>query len=402
MKKPYNAQDLEKLISERLSNYQADPSGHLKTRIFNALHVPWYRRYRGAIIIFFMVIPALISTRYYFGIEPEINTSEKELSESIKSSVQLNTAESDAKPVYDLKAEQKNADLNTGKASVIIESPDLKTPYKVPLDKRAEHQKNLVHRRDLPPNLASKFSTAQNHLNVPDIIRKKPNQTAIDVIVISPVKKTKRLSVDLDALTFITFQRIVPNTTDDIVVHSISSPSMLSTKRLGFRINSGINWELNKNFDLTAGIAAYSQRIANDITLAGNGPGIFTLNREASAYEIAPQKEVISIDESVWSMGAQLGIRYYLPQSNRKFYIGAHIDFQTLFDNQLTENFYLNKRQTYLNIETGWKTKLSDKFEFHINPNLSYSMLNKQGQKAVFRIYPFSFGLNVGIRYKLW
>ena len=406
MKEQFENQEIEKMISDRLSAFEASPSDSSKEKIFAAIQRPWYRSRRYAVAALLMLlIPAS-----YFGWRYQ--TSER---------LQSAGRQISAAQVIEEKSGKIDAEIptidQTEKNSLLSSEADVNISAIQSLTERTgassfievfDLEKEEVVNAEKPILLASLdplFISNSEKIILP-VIDSKPSSSSQILgkkdILPDKKKKGKRLSVNLDALTFITFQRIVPNTTDEIVVKSISSPSILSPKRLGFRFGVGASWKLSESFDVLAGFSTYSQRIANEISISGTGESSFLLNEEANAYTVTPETETISIDERIWSVGAQVGLRYFLPQSNRKFWLGGMLDFQSAFDNQLTESFYINKKQTYLNIEAGWKTSLTDRLEFQINPNLSYSLMGREENQAVFKIHPFSFGLNIGVRYKIW
>jgi len=434
MKEQSENKKLEALISERLSAYESEPSKQSRSSIMNAINTPWYQQTRYYWLLL-LLVPIGYLSWYLWPDEIKSPTDTANLSNQVPDQASPRVAFVDSLQHYhkDEKEQRedtesqhsKSQELSKTKNSEIAKNSLKQVSQNKPLHSSQQENVALIvpalgkqdehaakssspgkdfHKMNLLRPISPKqkyFTTAMSKLNAPKL-KKSDWKTHKQEVLSTNKKQIKRLGVNIDGLTFITFQRIIPNTTDNNIVESISTPSMLSPERLGFRLSGNISWRLNDHFDLVGGVAAYNQRIVNEILISGTGEGTFDLDTKSNSYEVTPQSETISIDERIWSIGAQFGFRYYLPQSNRNFWLGTMVDFQSAFDNLLTDSFYISEKQTYLNVELGWKTEITDCLEFQINPNLSYSLLSNQKQNAVFRIHPFSFGLNFGLRYKIW
>ena len=263
---------------------------------------------------------------------------------------------------------------------------------------------------DIPANQIEIASA--NHARINEVALDSGNNlTAVKTKVVKKVeqqpdnnleKKRNRPNIYFTIMPTLGYQRIEPNSQDNLIVESIDRVSAFSTDRLGVRAELGVEYPVENRFNIFGGLVYFQrhQTIGYMEKTVGNteilkGPDGEIILQPVFNYEHR------AFDYEVRNLGLQIGVNYQL--SRRKFLqtLGTGIEFHLALNKfgktpELTNNpsayvFY----NFYYRLQYPADTKLRAVFQ----PTLNYSFYINQNPDSPFYVKPYGLGLNIGFTY---
>ena len=251
-----------------------------------------------------------------------------------------------------------------------------------------------------------------NHARMNEVaLDSSNNLTAVKTKVVKKVeqqpdnnleKKRNRPNIYFTIMPTLGYQRIEPNSQDNLIVESIDRVSAFSTDRLGVRAELGVEYPVENRFNIFGGLVYFQrhQTIGYMEKTVGNteilkGPDGEIILQPDFNYEHR------AFDYEVRNLGLQIGVNYQL--SRRKFLqtLGTGIEFHLALNKfektpELTNNpsayvFY----NFYYRLQYPADTKLRAVFQ----PTLNYSFYINQNPDSPFYVKPYGLGLNIGFTY---
>jgi len=200
--------------------------------------------------------------------------------------------------------------------------------------------------------------------------------------------------------TFWTFQRAIPNKSDEWIVESIISKGRLSTERMGVALDLGTYFALSDRFEAYGGLVYYFQQFDTRFSIRSSRAEDMKIDESLGGYDPIFEERIIEASKEIWSAGVKMGMRYYLPYGDKKFWLGSDLDYQHTIT-EIPREISMNQDQLYFNIRVGWSKQLSDELIFNMSPGLSYSIFRNDAKGAFVLVQPYSYGVNLGLQGQL-
>jgi hypothetical protein len=201
------------------------------------------------------------------------------------------------------------------------------------------------------------------------------------------------------------YQRIESNENDNIIIESIEKIPAFSTKRLGIRIEVGVERSISQRFKLFGGLLYYQRKqtieyvettVDSTIVSSGGSDG------EAVVYPVFKSVNQ-SFEYELKNLGVQIGVNYVLSQGKFLQTIGTGLELQYAL-NKLSpdqEKIFTNNPSGYVfyNLYYRLQYPSTGRLKAVFQPTLNYSFYINQELNAPFYVKPYGLGLNVGVTY---
>jgi hypothetical protein len=198
------------------------------------------------------------------------------------------------------------------------------------------------------------------------------------------------------------YQRIEPNSSDNLIIESIDRIATFSPDRLGVRAELGAEYPISNRVNIFGGFV-YFQRQQT----------IGYIEKQVSETEISegPNGEIIlhpefsyvhqSFEYEVRNIGWQIGVNYQL--SKKKFLqtAGTGIEFHMALNKFDHAEEFTNNPSLYVfyNLYYRIQYPADTKLKAVMQPTLNYSFYINQNANAPFYVKPYGLGLNIGFTY---
>ena len=215
-------------------------------------------------------------------------------------------------------------------------------------------------------------------------------------------KKQNRLSIYFTIMPTLGYQRIEPNSNDNLIVESIERISTFSTDRLGVRAELGVEYPIANRLNVFGGLVyfqrqqtiGYTQKVVSNTEVSQGPDGEIILQPEFN-YENK------SFEYDVRNLGLQVGLSYQL--AKRKFLqtLGTGIEFHLALNKFDETPEFTNNPSAYVFYNLYYRVQYptDTKLRAVVQPTLNYSFYINQNRDAPFYVKPYGLGLNVGFTY---
>ena len=215
-------------------------------------------------------------------------------------------------------------------------------------------------------------------------------------------KKRNRPNIYFTIMPTLGYQRIEPNSQDNLIVESIDRVSTFSTDRLGVRAELGVEYPLENRFNIFGGLVyfqrhqtiGYTEKTVGNTVILQGPDGEIILQPEFS-YEHR------SFDYEVRNLGLQIGVSYQL--AKRKFLqtVGTGIEFHLALNKLQEASEFTNNPSAYVFYNFYYRIQYpaDTKLRAVVQPTLNYSFYINQNQDSPFYVKPYGLGLNIGFTY---
>jgi hypothetical protein len=236
--------------------------------------------------------------------------------------------------------------------------------------------------------------------------------------------RRRNATLFLTAMPVLGYQRIESNRTDNIFIESIQQEATFSHKRLGIRVELGMEYRLTKKLRLFGGLLYYQRHQTIeyiekqlDSTTVASGPNGESIIEPQFSY---PNK---SVEYELKNAGFQIGFNYRLskfksthdsetalssetiPLPRKKFLhlVGAGIEFQKSLSktNALDQASGFTYPSGYALINAYYRLQYPNegRLKAILQPTLNYAFNINENPNAPFYVRPYGFGLNLGCTY---
>ena len=215
-------------------------------------------------------------------------------------------------------------------------------------------------------------------------------------------KKRNRPNIYFTIMPTLGYQRIEPNSQDNLIVESIDRVSAFSTDRLGVRAELGIEYPLENRFNIFGGLVYFQrhQTIGYTEKTVGNteilqGPDGEIIVQPEFNYEHR------TFDYEVRNLGIQIGVSYQLSKAKFLQTLGTGIEFHLALNKFEERPEYTNNPSAYVFYNFYYRIQYpaDTKLRAVLQPTLNYSFYINQNQDSPFYVKPYGLGLNIGFTY---
>jgi hypothetical protein len=218
-------------------------------------------------------------------------------------------------------------------------------------------------------------------------------------------KKRNRPNIYFTIMPTLGYQRIEPNSQDNLIIESIDRVATFSPDRLGVRAELGAEHPITSRINVFGGFVyfqrhqtiGYTERQASETEIS-NGPDGDVIVETKYTYL---QK---SFDYDVRNLGLQIGANYQLSKKKFLHTVGTGIEFHVALNkvqhSQLTTEFTNNPSlYIFYNLYYRLQYPATTKLRAVMQPTLNYSFYINQNANAPFYVKPYGLGLNIGFTY---
>jgi hypothetical protein len=226
-------------------------------------------------------------------------------------------------------------------------------------------------------------------------------ETVLNAPANSEYKKLRkrRLAMYGQFTPLLSFQRVTPVSSDGIVVKELVHRSLLSTGRLAFSFEGGIQGWLTGKLQYHAGVSLYKQSQTLEYRYASGDVSIETTgDRE---YIVSPRQGVATVHYNMTNIGANVGLIYFLYGKQLLHKVGGGFSYQHGMGNRNSE-IYDNAASSYLSYRIFYRNELhiNPRLSIYIQPTFNHAFYVQEDLDAPFRLKPYSAGVGFGMVYK--
>ena len=230
-------------------------------------------------------------------------------------------------------------------------------------------------------------------------IREDSVEAVEHVLPPRPKKKKSRLTFYSMVSPSLSFHHVIPDSRDGVVVEKVKSPGVISLKRFGYSIETGIQGQIGKRFQYLAGLSYYhqSQRLEYEETR----DGVIVESGDEMDFVIKPKTTSRSFDYSMRNIGVQAGILYTLKSRGLMHKTGVIIQYQQGLMQANDDVAYDNSSSNYLNYQLFYRLeyKLRSGISLFVQPAYTHSIVANEQMNAPFKLKQSRAGLGIGIVY---
>ncbi len=407
-------------LSRRLKKFSEEPAGRLWPSITErieaeerAVRLQKKTRIGWIFILSSIVIGGIF---YFFNLEPQINASvvtagmEKQMKDSMANSDA--TSHGKLHPLQQEKVEAEKIEGLRPKQNVrdFESNFSLAQQTQVPVHSTNEKQDNsfeylanhFERSTDTNPSQINEGGSDSIHILTPVKTKPVKKLDADQQESANREKKQSRLSLYFTIMPTLGYQRIEPNSTDNLIVESIDRISTFSTDRLGFRAELGAEYPIANRLHFFGGLLyfqreqtiGYTEKVVSNTEVSQGPDGEIILQPEFT-YQNK------SFEYKVQNLGLQVGLSYQL--AKRKFLqtLGSGIELHLALNKVKATPEFTNNPSAYVfyNLYYRIQYPTDKKLRAVVQPTLNYSFYINQNRDAPFYVKPYGLGLNVGFTY---
>lgn len=222
--------------------------------------------------------------------------------------------------------------------------------------------------------------------------------------MLSEVKDSRR--VRKRRLTFyatvspaLSFVRVIPVSSDGVVVSEFSNPSILSAERFGLSVDAGVQGSITRRLEYYGGVSFYQQH--QKLQYSYQSGNQLSLESEGDmSYVVTPKSSVGIIDYSMLNLGLHAGVLYHLYGENLAHKVGGGLSYLQGFNKNGSEA-YENSESSYFSYQIFYRNELhvNTRLRIFVQPSFTQTIQAREKLKAPFHLKPYRAGIGFGILY---
>jgi hypothetical protein len=211
--------------------------------------------------------------------------------------------------------------------------------------------------------------------------------------------RKRRLTFYANVSPALSFVRVIPVSSDGVVVSEFSNPSILSAERFGLSVDAGVQGFITKRLEYYGGVSFYQQhqklhysyQSGNQLALESEGD---------MSYVVTPKSSVGIIDYSMLNLGLHAGVLYHLYGENLAHKVGGGLSYQQGFNKNGSEA-YQNSESRYFSYQIFYRNELrvNKRLRIFVQPSFTQSIQVREKLTAPFHLKPYRAGIGFGILY---
>lgn len=226
-----------------------------------------------------------------------------------------------------------------------------------------------------------------------------PKENKLDE-VIPPFKKPKnKFQLYLSFTPSLSFQKIIPNSNDAIIIEGFGHRSPLSVKRFGIAVDAGFQRDINRFLGFYGGLSFYQQQQQLTYRYFDREAEVTRVG-DSWTFEINRPQQTRTFDYSMINLGVRSGLLVTIKGEKLKHKFGAGLIYSQGFIK--SSNAYNNKNSSYLSYQLSYRSELhvNDRLSWFAEPTFVYGFLSKEKLAEPFSLKPYRAGISVGVLYR--
>lgn len=215
-------------------------------------------------------------------------------------------------------------------------------------------------------------------------------------------RKRSRFTGYMSLTPSLSFQHVSPFADDEVIFQKLNSSGVLSTNRLGYGIEAGIQGRLASRFEYIAGLSFYYQSQRLKYTTLSDGHVTLEAGSDDRSYTVKPVTIEHSFRYEMLNIGVQAGFLYTLMERGLIHKAGVILNYQHGLNHGPADEKYKNSASGYFGYQLIYRIEypLNPRLHFFLQPGYSRTFLVHERLEAPFKLKQSRAGIGLGLVYR--
>ncbi|MGC3943166.1 MAG: hypothetical protein QM762_01285 [Chryseolinea sp.] len=277
------------------------------------------------------------------------------------------------------------------------------TKSAMPLANNSDTQHSPTTAKNIEPYSDSSHYIAQRPDSIITMVAVVKQDSIIQEEVVVTAKAQKRQSrwrIYGIATPSLTFHHISPSTSDDPIVDKLNSPGVLSSERLSFSFEGGVQFPIAKRLNAFAGLSYYQQSM--DLSLEQIMPGSSISVNGSLDFNFQPNTTTTTINYRMQNIGLATGASYVISAGKIMHQLGGALQYEYGMINRSADENYQSSRN-FLNFRIFYRAEygVNERLSVFVQPVFSRSLLSDELMNGAISVKQSRAGFGIGILYRL-
>jgi hypothetical protein len=239
---------------------------------------------------------------------------------------------------------------------------------------------------------------ADNSMPVPsvDSVENQSSET-----IIRPSQRTTRsLRLYVVGTPSLSFQQVMPSTTDNVSFLRLNSPGVLSAERLSMSFEAGMQLPVARRLVVLAGLTWYQQSNKISLDQVVEGQSSFNPSRDLN-FVVSPVTVNTTVNYVMRNVGATAGLAYAISVRKLVHQLGASLQYEVGLRSGSRES-YDNASATYLNYRIFYRVEyaVTERIGVFVQPAFVQSLHSDVVLDGAIRLKQTNAGVGLGALYR--
>jgi len=218
-----------------------------------------------------------------------------------------------------------------------------------------------------------------------------------------PDRSESRVKFYLLGMPTFSYNRVKANNGDDLLVTAIEKIPAFSLDRFGFRVESGITYQMTPRLSGFAGLIYFNRKQTFEYTIRNvtDTETKYVNGDKAVIVPSAFEEESREYNNDLSNLGVQFGLLYQVASNKFIHTVGTGIETHyALNKSDLPEEFEKPSLYLFYNLFYRLEYPKESRLKALVQPTFNYSFGLSEKLNTPFYVKPYGFGLNFGVTYK--
>ncbi len=204
----------------------------------------------------------------------------------------------------------------------------------------------------------------------------------------------------VQAAPSLSYYAVQPFSSDEVVISSFNSSSVLSSERFGFTGEVGIQQKLSKKFIYTAGLTFYQQKQTMRYqTVNTTNHQIVNSPSDPFSYTTIPQQNQQVVSYDMTNLGITTGLLYELKNAGLIHRMGLSGSYQQGFKKSNETSTYTNTKSSYAFYNVLYRVEypINGKLTFYVQPTFTRSFYANEKLAEPFSLKLSRASIGIGL-----
>lgn len=198
----------------------------------------------------------------------------------------------------------------------------------------------------------------------------------------------------------LTFHHVTPSTSDDPIFAKLNSPGVISSERLSYSFEGGIQFPIARRLHAFAGLTYYHQ--STDLSLEQITSGTSVSSGNSLDFNFQPNTTTTTINYRMHNIGVTSGLSYVISVGKIIHQLGGALQYEyglvgrSTDENDQTSDNFVNFRIFY-RAEYSLNARLS----LFVQPTLSRSLISDDVMNGALQVKQSRAGIGIGVLYRI-
>jgi hypothetical protein len=203
------------------------------------------------------------------------------------------------------------------------------------------------------------------------------------------------------AMPTLGYNQVKPVEDDGIFIESIARVSAFSPKRLGLRVELGLERQLSERFNFNIGVLYFQRKQTIAYRYRDQEHfDVLPLDLDSLVYRVQPAQLSLTFEYELKNIGILAGVNYTIKNARFTQQVGLAAELQRPLRSSSQEQNTDASLYLFGDIYYRISRKLSPHFDAMFQPTVNYALQLDDRLTAPFYVKPYGLGLNVGVYYR--